>query len=82
MYHKEENLPENYTISMVLEVHAKQSTNDKNLSLSIYRILLKCKNEGRNLESEKSQDFTQKPQRNFTFMNSISEHAVSMAKIL
>ncbi len=32
----------------------------------------KAKNEGRNLKSEKSQDYAQKPQRNCTFMNSNS----------
>jgi hypothetical protein len=30
-------------------------------------ILYKDKNEGRNLKSEKSQDYSQKPQRNCTF---------------
>jgi hypothetical protein len=34
-------------------------------------ILYKGKNEGRNIGPNKSQDYSQEPQRNYTFMNSI-----------
>ncbi len=37
--------------------------------------------DGRNLKSEKSQDYSQKPQRNFTFMNSISVHKTVHCRI-
>jgi hypothetical protein len=50
----------------------KQSISEGNSSIIINDILLKDKNEGRNLNSEKSQDYAQKPQQNCTFMNSTS----------
>ncbi len=68
----EENLTENYTTSMVSEIHPKQSTNEENASFFMNCILLKGKSEGRNLHPEKSQDYAQKPQRKGTFMNSAS----------
>ncbi len=40
---KEKNLTENNTISIVSEIHTKQSTNDKNLSLSITAFCRKAK---------------------------------------
>ena len=68
MHQMEENLPENHTISMVSEIHPKQSTNEENMNC----ILLKGNSEGRNLHPEKSQDYASKPQRKGTFMNSAS----------
>jgi hypothetical protein len=62
MHPQEENLPENHTITMVSEINNQQSTNEENSSLFLNSILKKGKNEVIGLKSEKSQDYTQKPQ--------------------
>ncbi len=49
-------------IPMVLEIHTKQSINEENSSFFMNSILLKGKHEGRNLNSEKFQDYARKPQ--------------------
>jgi hypothetical protein len=51
MHQKEENITENLTTPAVLENYTKQSVIEENSSLE------KNKNEGRNLRSEKSQDY-------------------------
>ncbi len=66
-----ENLTENHTIPHGFRNPSK-TINEENSSLFLNSILQKGKNEGRNLRSEKSQSVAQKPQRNCTFMNSIS----------
>ncbi len=45
---------------MGLENHTKQSIIEENLSLFMNSILRKAKTEGRNLKSEKSQDYAKK----------------------
>jgi hypothetical protein len=77
MHQKKENLTENHTTPMVSEIYTKQSINEENSSLFINSILYKDKNEGRTLKSEKSQEYSQKPQRNGTFMNAISGYQFS-----
>jgi hypothetical protein len=57
---------------MVSEIHTKQSTNEENSSLLMNSILCKAATNGKNLKSEKSQDYAQKRQRDCTFMNSDS----------
>ncbi len=52
---------------MVSEIYTKQSMNEENSSLFINSILQKDKNEGRTLKSEKSQEYSQKPQRKLRF---------------
>ncbi len=42
-------------------------------------LLYGLRNLYRNLKSENSQDYAQKPQRNFTFMNSASDHIILSA---
>jgi hypothetical protein len=51
----------------------KQSFIEENSSLFMNSVLYKDKNEGRNIKTDKSQDYSQEPQRNYyyTFMNSI-----------
>ncbi len=58
---------------MVLEIDTKQPNKEDNSSLFMNSILWEDENKRRSLKSEKSQDFSQKPQRNCTFKNSISE---------
>ncbi len=53
MHQKEENL----TTPVVSENYTKLSVIEENSSFFIYSILEKNKNEGRNLRSEKSQDY-------------------------
>jgi hypothetical protein len=54
MHQKEENLTENHTTPMVTEIY------EENSSLLMTSILLRDKTKGRNLKSEKSQDYSQK----------------------
>jgi hypothetical protein len=68
MHQKEENLTENHITPIISEIHTEPSINEENS-----RLFKKGKTKGRNLKSEKSQDYAQKPQLNRTFMNSISE---------
>jgi hypothetical protein len=53
-------------------LYSKQSINEENSSLFMNSILQKDKSKCRNLRSDKSQGYLQKPQRNCTSMNSIS----------
>ncbi len=69
---KEEKFKENHATPMFTEIYTKQLINKENSSLFMNSILQKNHNEVRNLKSEKSQDYSQKFQRNCTFMNSIS----------
>ncbi len=66
MHRKDENLTENNATPMVSEIYTKISMNDENSSLFKNSIL------GQNLKSEISQNYAQKPQRNYNFMNPIS----------
>jgi hypothetical protein len=50
-------------------------------SLFINSILYKAKTKGGNLNSEKSQDYAQKPQRNCTVMNSTSGYTQISSQI-
>jgi hypothetical protein len=78
MHQKEENLTENHSTTMILEIYAKKTINEENSSLSMNSIWEKDKNKARNLKSEKIQDYSQKPQRNCTFKNSISGRKVNL----
>ncbi len=69
MRSKEENLTENHTIPIISEICTKKSVNEENTSLFM-NSSQKGKKEDRNLKSEKSQDYAQKPRRNCMFMNS------------
>jgi hypothetical protein len=71
MHLKEENLTENHTIP-ISEIHTKQSNNEENSSLVIigFSRMAKMKVETSSLRNLKI--MPRKPQRNRTFMNSIS----------
>jgi hypothetical protein len=58
MHQKEENLTENHTTLMVSEIYTKQSINEDSSSLFMNSILLKDEKEGRNIKSEKFQDYS------------------------
>ncbi len=69
MHRKEENITENRTTQKTIYQTFNQW---RKLSLFNNIILWADKNEGRNLKSEKSQDYSQKAQRNSTSANFIS----------
>ncbi len=61
MHRKEENQIENHTTPMASEIPYK-IINEENSSLFMNSILYKGINDGRNLKSEKTQGYAQKPQ--------------------
>ncbi len=71
---KEENLTENLTTPMVSDTVSTQNKQSMKKTQGVDRL----HPDGCNfLKSEKYQDYSQKPQRNCTFMNSISVHYAS-----
>ncbi len=71
MNQKEEIPTENHTTTMVSVIFTIP-INKENSSLFMNSIFWENKNKGRNLKSEKSKHYSHKPQRNYTFMNSVS----------
>jgi hypothetical protein len=62
MQGKAEKLTANHTAPLFPEIYTEQSINKENSSLFIIAFFRKTKTKARNLKSDKSQDYSQKPQ--------------------
>jgi len=62
MQGKAQKLTANHTAPVFSEIYTEQSINKENSSLFMMAVFRKTKTKVRNLKSDKSQDYSQKPQ--------------------